>query len=61
MGSQQIVPAIAVHQVAGLAVDGDILLFVTFLPVSCLRVELNQSDGTEIRAVADPQTPRGGV
>ena len=61
VSAQQVIPTIAVDEVRGLAVDGDILLFVAADAESRLRVELDEADGAEIGTVTDPQTTCRGV
>ena len=56
MGAQQIVPAITVNEVGGLAVDGDILLHVAFHALSRLRVKFDEADAAPIGTVGRPQT-----
>ena len=56
MCTKQIVPAVAIHQIGSLTVDGDILLFITLLAETGLWVEFNQTDGSEVSAIAYPKT-----
>ena len=61
VSAEQVIPTVAVDEVRGLAVDGDILLLVAADTKSRLRVELDEADGAEISTVTDPQTTCGGV
>ena len=56
MGSQQVVPAIFIHQGAGLTIDGNILLYVALDAFASLGVELDEADIAEIGAIGSPQT-----
>ena len=58
MGTEQIIPPIAIHQVGGFAVDGDILFLITLYTKACLGIKFYQTDGAEIGTVTYPQTPR---
>ena len=61
MSTQQIVPAILIHQGAGLTVDSDILLYVALHTLTGLRVELNEADITKVGTIGSPQATRGRI
>ena len=61
VGTEQIIPAITVHQVRGLAVDSDVLLLVTLHAETGLRVEFDKTDRAEIGAIGHPQPTCRGV
>ena len=61
VGAQQVVPAVAIDEVSGLTVDGDVFLFVAADTIARLGVDLDEADGAEVGAVADPHTTSGGV
>ena len=61
VSAEQIIPTVAIDEVRGLAVDGDILLLVAADAGSRLRVELDEADGAEIGTVTDLQTTCRGV
>ncbi len=61
MCSQQVVPSVSENQVGGLAVNGNVFLYIAFHPCARLGVELNEAYGSEVGAVAHPQPTRGGI
>ena len=61
VGAEQIVPAVAIHKVGGLTVDGDVLLLVASLTEARLGIEFDEADGAEVGTVAHPQTTCGGI
>ena len=55
VSAEEVVVAIAVDEVRGLAVDGDVLLLVARCTETCLWVKLNEANGAEVCAVAHPK------
>ena len=61
MGSQQIVPAVAIDQGRSLAVYGDVFLHIAFDALTCLGVELYQPDAAKVGSVGSPKATCRGV
>ena len=61
MGAKQVIPAIAIHQVGGLTVDGNILFLITLHAQASLWIQFDEANGAEIGAVAHPKTTCRGV
>ena len=61
VGTEQVIPAVAIHQIRSLTIDGNIFFLVTFDTEPCLGIKLNQTDGAEIGAIAHPQTTCRGI
>src|SRR5574344_1242394 len=61
MCAEEIIPSVAINQVSGFAVDGDVFFLVTLNALACLRVDLNESDESEVCAIGHPQPARSGV
>ena len=61
VGTEQVVPTVAIEEVGGFAVDGDVELLVALDTSTCGGIELNEANGAEVGAVAHPKASGGGV
>ena len=61
MSTQQVVPAVLVHQGAGLTVDSDIFFYVALDALTSLGVKLDETDITEVGTIGSPQTTSGRI
>ena len=61
VSAQQVIPAVAIHQIGGFHVDGDVHRLVAGDAFSRFGIELDDADEAEIGSVGEPQPARGGI
>ena len=61
VSAEQIVPAITIDKVAGLAVDGYVLFLIALDALACRGVKFDEANGAEVSAIACPKASCSGV
>ena len=61
VSAKKIIPAVAIDQVGGFAVDGDVDGLVAFDVLARLGIEFDEPDEAEVGSVGEPQPAIGGI
>ena len=61
MRAQKVIPTVAVEQIGGFTINGDVDGLIPLNVMPGLRIQLDDPDEAEIRPVADPHPAVGGI